>query len=254
MLLACDIGNTNIKAGIFADDKLTEFHFLPGITPLLGLIKKNKFRDIVISSVVPSKTKHLKDNLHTLNLKPIIINNNSSFNLKIDYDSPETLGIDRICSAEGAYYLHSSKKELKKEQIIISIDLGTASTLNVVKYPGLFAGGIIAPGADLMFRSLKNDTAQLPNVSIDAYKNIIGRTTNESIASGVIHSASGLIVSAIKLIQTETKAKELFIYITGGNFENIKRFLNFDYVYEKGLVLYGINAIYKKHNGINPHS
>src|ERR1035437_2205253 len=142
MLLACDIGNTNIKAGIVADERLTEFHFLPGITPLLGLIKKNKFRDIVISSVVPSKTKYLADNLHTLNLKPIIINNNSSFNLKIDYDSPETLGIDRICSAEGAYYLHSKEKELKKEQVIISIDLGTASTLNVVKYPRIFAGGI----------------------------------------------------------------------------------------------------------------
>jgi type III pantothenate kinase len=254
MLLVCDIGNTNIKAGIFTDDKLTEFHFIKGIAPLIGLIKKNKFRDILISSVVPSKTKHLRDKLHTLNLKPIIINNNSSFNLKIDYDSPETLGIDRICSAEGAYYLHSREKELKKEQIIISIDLGTATTLNVVKYPGIFIGGIIAPGTDLMFKSLKHETAQLPYVTGEGYKNIIGRTTNESIASGVMHSAAGLIERAIKLIQIETKAKEVFIYITGGNFENIKRFLNFKYVYEKGLVLYGINAIYKNGNGIIPHS
>lgn len=254
MLLACDIGNTNIKAGIFEDDRLREFHFLQGITPLIDLIKKNKFGDIVVSSVVPSKTKHLTDNLHNLKLNPVIINKNSSFNLKIDYDSPETLGIDRICSAEGAYYLYCREKELKKEQIIISIDLGTATTLNVVKYPGIFTGGIIAPGTDLMFKSLKNDTAQLPNVSSEAYKDIIGKTTNESIASGVMHSAAGVLEMTIRLIQTETNAEKVSIYITGGNFANIKRFLNFDYVYEKGLVLYGINAIYKKNKGITPHS
>src|ERR1017187_1308232 len=143
MLLACDIGNTNIKAGIFEDDKLTEFHFLPGLKELTDLIKINKLREIAISSVVPSKTKNLTDSLHQLKLNPIIINKKSSFNLKIDYDSRETLGIDRICSAEGAYYLCCSKNEFKKEQIIISIDLGTATTINVVKYPGIFEGGII---------------------------------------------------------------------------------------------------------------
>jgi type III pantothenate kinase len=244
MLLACDIGNTNTKAGIFADDNLIECHFLQEIIPLLDLIKKNKFRDIVVSSVVPSKTKYLTDSLHHLKLNPIIISKNSS---------PETLGIDRICSAEGAYYLYCKEKELKKEQIIISIDLGTATTLNVVKYPGIFTGGVIAPGTDLMFKSLKHETAQLPHATGEDYKDIIGKTTNESIASGVMHSAAGLIERAIKLIQNKTKAEEVFIYITGGNFENIKGLLNFDYVYEKGLVLYGINAIYKKNKGINPH-
>jgi len=254
MLLACDIGNTNIKAGIFSDDKLIEVHFLKGITPLIGLIKKNKLREIVVSSVVPSKTKHLTDNLHNLKLNPNIINKNSSFNLKIDYDSPGTLGIDRICSAEGAFQLYCRESEFKKEQIIISIDLGTATTLNVVKYPGIFVGGIIAPGTDLMFRSLKQATAQLPRVMGEDYKNIIGRTTNESIASGVMHSVAGLIERTLKLIQTETNAEELLIYITGGNFENLKRYLNFNYVYEKGLVLYGINAIYKKSKEVNQHS
>ena len=84
MLLACDIGNTNIKAGIFNNDKLTEFHFLPGIKELTELVQINKFRDIVVSSVVPSKTKELSANLHNLKLNPVIINNNSSFNLKIN--------------------------------------------------------------------------------------------------------------------------------------------------------------------------
>src|ERR1039458_7206382 len=120
MLLTCDIGNTNIKTGIA---------FFNEITSLSVLIKKNKYRDIVVSSVVPSKTQKLTDNLSDLNLNPIIINKNSIFNLKIDYDSPETLGIDRICSAEGAYNLYCRDNILKKDQVIITIDLGTATTL-----------------------------------------------------------------------------------------------------------------------------
>jgi type III pantothenate kinase len=253
MLLACDIGNTNIKAGFFAEDMLKDFHFFQGVSDLIDLIKKNKSRDIVISSVVPSKTEYLINCLNDLKLSPILINKNSSFNLKIDYNSPETLGIDRICSAEGSYHLYCRKKEFKKEQIIMSIDLGTATTLNVVKYPGIFNGGIIAPGTELMFKSLKYDTALLPHVTSEDYKEIIGRTTNESIASGVMHSAAGLIERAINLIKTETNAKDVYVYITGGNFGNIKRFLKFDYIYERGLVLYGINAIYKKNKGINQH-
>jgi type III pantothenate kinase len=246
MLLACDIGNTNIKAGIFNNDQLTEFLLLPGIKELTELVRNNEFGDIVVSSVVPSKTKELSGDLYNLELSPVIIDKNSLFNLKINYDSIETLGIDRICSAEGALYLYHRKKEFKKKQIIISIDLGTATTINVVKYPGIFEGGIIAPGINLMFKSLKNETAQLPIVTYENYNNTVGRTTNESIASGVMHSAAGLINRAIKLIQSESKAEEVIIYITGGNFESIKRFLTFDYIFEKALVLYGINAIYKK--------
>jgi type III pantothenate kinase len=246
MLLTCDIGNTNIKAGIFVDNKLTEFYFFKEISQVVDLNKKNKFKDIVVSSVVPSKTNQLTDSLNELKLKPIIINKDSSFNLDIDYDSPETLGIDRICSAEGAYYLFCKQRGFKKEYLIITIDLGTATTLNIVKYPGIFAGGIIAPGTDLMFKSLKVDTAQLPKASSSDYKDIIGKTTNESIASGVLNSTAGLLERSIKLIQDNTNSEKVFIYITGGNFANIEKFLKFSYIYEQGLVLYGIMAIYNK--------
>ncbi|MDR3665317.1 MAG: type III pantothenate kinase [Ignavibacteriaceae bacterium] len=253
MLLACDIGNSNIKAGIFREDKLVEFHFLSEIKELIKLVKLNQLKDIVVSSVVPSKTQYLTNSLHQLKLIPFIINKDSSFNLKIEYDR-ETLGIDRICSAEGSYYLYCYKKEFKKNQILISIDMGTATTLNIIKYPGIFEGGIIAPGTELMFKSLKNETAQLPIVKSKNYKNIIGRTTNESIASGVMHSAAGLIERAINLVKSQTGAEEIIIYITGGNFEHIKPFLSFKYVYEKALVLHGINAIFKKNMRTNQHS
>jgi type III pantothenate kinase len=253
MILTCDIGNTNIKAGIFTEDKLTDFLIPKGISELIDLVKNYKFNDIVVSSVVPSISEELIKKLDELTITPVIINSNSSFNLDIDYDSPETLGIDRVCSAEGAFYLYSKTNTFRKDQIIISIDFGTATTLNVVKHPGLFAGGIIAPGTDLMFKSLKTNTAQLPKVSSADYKNVIGKSTSESIASGVLQSAAGLIERSIELIKSETKAEEVIIYITGGNFENVEKFLEFDYNYEKGLVLYGINAVYNKAKLLNLH-
>jgi type III pantothenate kinase len=253
MLLTCDIGNTNIKAGIFVEDKLIEFHFFKEISQIVELISKNKFKDIVVSSVVPSRTKQLIDSLNELKLSPIIINKDSSFNLDIDYDSPDTLGIDRICSAEGAFYLFCKQREFKKEYLLLTIDLGTATTINIVKYPGVFAGGIIAPGTDLMFKSLKMDTAQLPQASLSDYKEIIGKSTNESIASGVLHSAAGLLERSIKLIQDNTNSEKVFIYITGGNFKNVEKLLKFSYIYEKGLVLYGIMAIYINTMKLNPH-
>ena len=253
MILTCDIGNTNIKAGIFVEDKLIEFHFFKDISQIVELIKEYKFNDIVVSSVVPTKTKQLIDNLIELKLSPIIINKDSSFNLDIDYESPDTLGTDRVCSAEGAYYLYCIKRKFIKEHLIIAIDFGTATTLNIVKYPGVFAGGIIAPGTDLMFKSLKVDTSQLPKASSSDYRDIIGKTTNESIASGVLNSAVGLLERSIKLIQAKTNSEEVSIYITGGNFANIEKLLKFDYIYEKGLVLYGIMAIYNKAMKLSQH-
>jgi type III pantothenate kinase len=253
MILTCDIGNTNIKAGIFAEDKLTDFFIPGGITELIDLVKTNKFDDIIISSVVPAISEELIQKLDELKITPIIINRRSSFNLDIDYDSPETLGIDRVCSAEGAFYLYSKTNIFRKDQVIISIDLGTATTLNVVRHPGIFAGGIIAPGTDLMFKSLNTDTAQLPKVSSKDYKDVIGKSTSESIASGVMHSAAGLIERTIKLIKADTKAEEVIVYVTGGNFGNVEKFLEFEYTFEKGLVLYGINAVYNKAKLLNLH-
>jgi type III pantothenate kinase len=244
MLLACDIGNTRIKAGLFEENVLTEYFCPDSLSSLIEKIDKENIRDIAVSSVVPSITKELKDSLSKFNLVPFIISNHSRFNLEIQYETPETLGTDRICSAEGAFFLYSHKRQFRKNQAIVSIDFGTATTFNVVEYPGTYIGGIIAPGIDLMFKSLSSNTAQLPLVYLTDYKKTIGKTTNESIASGVMNSAAGLIERGVDLIKAETGAKKIVVYITGGNFKNIRPFLNLTFIHEKALVLYGINAIY----------
>ncbi len=104
MVLTCDIGNTRIKAGIFADNILTEVFVCNNLQSLLEKIDSHHIREVAVSSVVPGKSEKLKKALDETGILPFFISKDSIFNLSIDYESPETLGIDRVCSAEGAYY------------------------------------------------------------------------------------------------------------------------------------------------------
>ncbi len=166
MLLTLDIGNTNINAGVFNGEDLEDHFIITDILKLKLFLKKYAISGIAISSVVPEKTKLIVDDLSvSYNFKPFILNNECKFNLQIDYKTPETLGIDRICSAEGAYNLYGSS--LTAGTYLLTIDFGTATTIDIVKYPNVFAGGLIAPGINTMFNSLATQTSQLPDLTID---------------------------------------------------------------------------------------
>ena len=244
MLLALDIGNANIKAGVFKDEGLEDHIVFANNTKLKSYLKKHAISSIAISSVVPKKTKLIVEELSaSYNFKPFIINNESKFNLKIDYKTTKTLGIDRICSAEGAFNLCGNS--LITGTYLLTIDFGTATTINIVKYPNIFAGGLIAPGIITMFKSLTTKTSQLPEITIENYNLIIGDDTNSSIASGVINSAVGLIEKVISYIKKLDDCSNLIIYVTGGMADKLQKFLSNKIIYDEFLVLRGIRSLYE---------
>jgi type III pantothenate kinase len=250
MLLACDIGNTNIKTCIFYDDIPTGKKLFTNTESFTAYLRTKPAHNIAVSSVVPEITKIIIEELKTLKYSsPFILTKDAKFNLKISYNSPDTLGMDRLCSAEGAFSLYKGSdnyKNYNNKTFIISIDLGTATTINVLSYPGTFSGGIIAPGTNMMFESLNSSTAQLPSVSEKYYKNFIGKNTSESIASGVINSGTGLIKRTIDYFKSEMKAEELKIFITGGNAEKLLPYFDFEYIFVPELVLLGVKAVFDK--------
>ncbi len=250
MFLAFDIGNTNIKAGLFHEDDLIELKFFTRLSDIKSYIKSKEIDQAAVSSVVPALTgKISKILISSLKVSPFIIDKSSKFNIKINYDSFETLGIDRICSAEGAFAIFRSSDEFKNYSemtYILSIDFGTATTINIIRYPGEFTGGVIAPGIGMMFESLKSKTAQLPEVSGEQYKNLVGTDTATSIASGVMNSSFGLIERILNYLKSDMNAGSIKIFITGGNAEKIIPHFPFKFQFEKGLVLLGIKAIYQK--------
>jgi len=253
MLLAIDIGNTRIKSALFEDNSIREINSFTDVGSLLNYSStKKNIVDIAISSVVPSTANSLSEHLNKyLRVAPFIISSNSKFNLKNEYKSPGTLGIDRLCSTEGAFFLFKQSNNFKnysEKDFILSIDFGTATTINFIKYPGVFLGGIIAPGINTMFESLHKNTAQLPSVEVKDFNNLIGEDTKQSIASGVLNSTLGLIEKTINHLKQEYHSKNIFIYATGGNAKEILNHSNFDFTFEESLVLIGVKAVWKVNN------
>ena len=246
MVLAIDIGNSFIKFAFFKS----------GIPVHSGRIKHDCFNEIpvndfhlrgcAVSSVVPEQTEKFKTFIkEKTGIEPVIISSASPFSLNIEYSTPHTLGIDRICGAEGALALiKGSAKSLNVNEAVISIDFGTATTINFLLPPNRFTGGIIAPGIKLMFQSLNKNTSQLPEVSFKDYEGVIGHSTNSSIASGVLNSALGLINEARAHLLGKEGIEKIYTCITGGNSGIILPYLNFEFTHEPLLVLYGINSVF----------
>ncbi len=240
MFLACDIGNSFIKVGLFDGNKLLSSSSFRKIDSLTEIFSDNKISSVGISSVVPAGTDKVRRLLDSLSISVHIISHKSSFNLKLNYKTPETLGIDRLCSAEGAYNLNHG---IKENEILLSIDMGTATTINIIKYPGEFIGGVIAPGVTMMGNALHSNTAQLPEVSFEDYEAIIGSSTKSSIASGLINSTLGLIDRITSYLKKTYPGKNIKIFLTGGNAEKLFPHLDIEFTYEKSLVLFGIKSV-----------
>ncbi|MBK6912510.1 MAG: type III pantothenate kinase [Ignavibacteriales bacterium] len=248
MILTCDIGNSRIKFGSFIGDELIDFRAYHKIEDSIKFILEVQPAVIAISSVASFKLNQLINAVKPKFLSNIFfVDRHQHFNLIINYNSAATLGIDRICSAEGAIYLLQKDKHLNQifeNDFIMTIDFGTATTINLVKFPNVFEGGLIMPGMKLMSESLYKRTEQLPEIKIAITNSVIGKTTEENINSGIINSTVGLIERVIRKIKDEFKADVKKIFITGGNAKLVQDNLDFEYEYSEGLVLYGIKSIY----------
>lgn len=248
MILACDIGNSRLKFGTFTEDILTDYYAFNNTEDSIKFILALNPEVIAISSVSPFKQSELHHSIKSKSSsKFFLINRNSKLNFKINYKTPGTLGIDRLCSAEGALYLlklNNEYREMKENDFFITIDFGTATTINIVKFPNLFEGGLIMPGLKIMSECLHSAAEQLPKINITPSASIVGKTTIENINSGINNSTIGLIERVIKKIKAEFNSEVRKIFITGGNAKMIMDNFDFEYSYCRELVLYGIKSIY----------
>ena len=154
MNLTCDMGNSRIKFGSFIGDELIDFRAYHKIEDSIKFILEVQPAVIAISSVASFKLDQLINAIKPKFLSNIVfVDRHQHFNLIINYNSADTLGIDRICSAEGAIYLLKRGKELNQineNDFIMTIDFGTATTINLVKYPNVFEDGLMMHGMKCM--------------------------------------------------------------------------------------------------------
>jgi len=243
MILTLDIGNTNIKSALFETDEIKDFQVHTSVENVIEYIDHIKFSIAAICSVNPTSEKILISKLKT-SVTPIFrATVNQKMNLTINYRTPETLGMDRVCSAVGALDLAVKEKITSENQYIITIDFGTATTINIVSPDRKFIGGLIAPGIWTMLNSLKQNTAQLPLTDLESYQGIIGNSTESSIVSGVITATIGMISETVEKLKNES-SKYPIIYVTGGNSKPILHHLSYKVNFEEDLVLKGLKILY----------
>lgn len=222
MLLAIDIGNSNVVWGIFKNQTLKQ-HWRLNTDPAktsdeYGAMFQSLLRasgigpdqvtDVILSSVVPSLTTAFEQMSEaSFHHKPLVVSPDLDTGLKLSYTNPRELGSDRLVNAAAAYARYKSA--------LIIIDLGTATTFGAVTQAGEYLGGVIAPGLGIAADALFSRTAKLPRVDLVRPKTVIGKDTTSSIQSGLIFGYAGLVDEIVVRMQQELGQKARVI-ATGG--------------------------------------
>lgn len=250
MLLAIDIGNTEITLGIFTDEKLrATWHIATVINRradeyaslLLNLLPdksldKSEIKDAVLCSVVPPLMATFTDLLRRyFEVEPLVVGAGVKTGVRIRMDNPREVGADRIVNAAAAHHLYGGP--------VIIIDLGTATTFDIVSREGDYIGGVIAPGITMGAEALSTRTAVLPQVELIAPKRAIGSNTIAAIQSGLIFGYVGLIEGVVARIQKELEEKTSVV-ATGGYAELIARETKIIERVNPDLTLIGLRLIY----------
>ena len=247
-MLAIDIGNTTIALGVLKKGKIIESLridiFEKSKTLKLVLNKHlNRFikngydiKRVAICSVVPKKTILVEQIVKkTLNIKAIVVGRDVSVPIKNHYKNPSQVGQDRLVGAYAAFKLYGKP--------LIVVDLGTAITFDVVSEKGEYLGGAIVPGIRLSAESLFLKTALLPEIDIKAPKTPIGKTTQESILSGLFYGYGVLCQGFIDLLARQIKGRPKVV-MTGGHTHLMKKFVSPKIrIIEENLVFKGLDLI-----------
>lgn len=253
MLLAIDIGNTNIVIAIIDGKKIVknwrvttshtrtidEFWITLKLLSEDANIVMKDIDGVIISSVVPNLSIQFKLMVRThLKIEPIIVDHTLPLELKLKVDDPTEVGADRICNA------YAALKKYKLPQIII--DLGTATTYDVISENGEYLGGIISPGVEVSFRNLIRKTALLPKISFNFPKNIVGSNTVDNLQSGITYGTITQIDGLVKMIKKEKKWTDVSVIATGGFSERLGKISETIEYIDNNLILDGMRMIYEK--------
>lgn len=252
MLLAIDIGNTNIVIGCIKDDEIvfkariatdrtrTSDQYGVEIKNMLEAfgVSKEEVEDCIIASVVPPVFNSVQTGvLKVIGKQPMVVGPGLKTGLNIHVDIPSQVGSDLIVAAVAALAEYPAP--------LVLIDLGTATTIEVIEPENVFIGGLIFPGVMVSLDSLSSHAAQLPGISLDKPKKVIGKNTVDCMRSGMMYGTAAMLDGLIDRIAEEL-GHESTIIATGGLAQFIVPLCKHPIILEKELLLKGLNIIYKK--------
>ncbi len=255
MILAIDIGNTNIVIGCVDQEKTyfierlstvrtkTELEYAVDIKTVLDIyhMDKSQIEGAIISSVVPQITNIAKLAAEKILEKDVmVLGPGIKTGLNIKMDHPGQLGADLVADAVAGIAEYPVP--------LIVIDMGTATTASVVDENKNYIGGMILPGVRVALDALTARASQLSGISIEEPKRVIGKNTVECMKSGVLYSNAGAIDGIINHIEEELGQKATVV-ATGGLAKKIIPYCKSEIILDEDLLLKGLLIIYEKNKG-----
>ncbi|MHB8061007.1 MAG: type III pantothenate kinase [Ruminiclostridium sp.] len=250
MILAIDIGNTNVVIGCIDNENIVlaerieskythSFEeYSTGIKDILemGNIDIKNIEGSIISSVVPHLTIIFRKAVEViLGTTPFIVGPEFKMNLNILVQNPNQLGSDRIVDAVAAIYYYSKP--------VIIFDMGTATTVSVVDENHNFLGGMIMLGVKSSLEALSKRTAQLPDIKLEECGSLIGKNTMECMCSGSIYGHAAMIDGIIQRLKKQV-GKQATVVATGGLARVIVPYCEEEIIYDEYLLLKGLYLLY----------
>ncbi len=254
MLLTIDVGNSNIKFGIYDGEQLhriiklsTDSHktadeFAVELYTLFQVYSVDCFSidSCIICSVVPRVTKRLKAAVKSVTgIDALIVGPGIKTGVNICIDDPATLGADLVVACAAAQNMFSTP--------CIVISMGTATAMFAIDENRRMLGGTIAPGVSISLDALTKGGALIPEIELNAPKNIIGKNTDESIRSGVVLGTACMIDGMIDKFEQELGQK-CNVVATGGIAPMIAGSCSHDIILKDDLILEGLRIIYNKNS------
>lgn len=252
MLLAIDIGNTNIVIGCIKDDEIvfkariatdrtrTSDQYGVEIKNMLEAfgLSRDDIDDCIIASVVPPVFNSVQTGVQkVIGKQPMVVGPGLKTGLNIHVDIPSQVGSDLIVAAVAALAEYPAP--------LVLIDLGTATTIEVIEPENVFIGGLIFPGVMVSLDSLSAHAAQLPGISLDKPKRVVGKNTVDCMRSGMMYGTASMLDGIIDRIAEEL-GHESTVIATGGLAQFVIPLCKHEIILEKELLLKGLNIIYKK--------
>ena len=222
MLLAIDIGNTNIVFGVYEDKNIIDYWRINSdphkTTDEYGILFREALKSanagikeidhIIIASVVPPLTTLIQRMTERyFKVRAVMVDEHTKTGIKNCYENPREVGADRIVNAVAAHTIYGGP--------VIIVDFGTATTFCAVSRDSEYLGGVIAPGIMISLEALFQKTAKLPKVMLELPGTVIGKNTIASIQSGIIYGYAGLVDEVVDRIKKEMGG-EPYVVATGG--------------------------------------
>ena len=254
MLLAIDIGNSNIVIGGIEDDRIrfeariatdrikTSDQYGVEIKNMLDLfgVTVKEVEGCIISSVVPPVFNAVRTGLVKLTgLNPMVVGPGIKTSLNIQMDDPGSVGSDRIVIAVAALQEYRPPLAL--------VDMGTATTIEIVDSGNTYLGGCIIPGVRVSAEALSSRASQLPGIQLDKPRRVIGKNTVECMRSGIMYGAAAMLDGMLDRIEEEL-GKPVTVVATGGMAQFIAPLCKREMKLERDLLLKGLNILYQKNH------